>query len=124
MFLKQKRSRRIKGRGCADGRKQREFITKEESSAPTISTEALFLTCIIDALGKREVATTDIPGASMQADMDEIVNMKIEGKMAQLMTKIDPKKYEKYTVTEKGKPVIYVRLMKALYGTLKVALLF
>ena len=58
MFLKQKISGRIKGRGCADGRKQREFITKEESSAPTISTEAFFLTCIIDALEKRDVATT------------------------------------------------------------------
>ena len=28
MFLKQKRSGRIKERGCADGQKQREFITK------------------------------------------------------------------------------------------------
>ena len=36
---------------------------------------------------------TDIPGVFMQADMDEIVNMKTEGKMAQLMTKSDPKKY-------------------------------
>ena len=56
------------------------------------------MTCIIDALEKRDVATTYIPGAFMQADMDEIVNMKIEGKMAQLMTKINPKKYKKYTV--------------------------
>ena len=93
MFLKRKRSGRIKGRGCADGQKKREFITKEESSAPTISTEALFLTCIIDALEKRGVTMTDIPGVFMQADMDEIVNMKTEGKMAQLMTKSDPKKY-------------------------------
>ena len=88
MFLKRKRSGRIKGRGCVDGRKQREFITKEKSSAPTISTEALFLTCIINALKKRDIATTDIPGAFMQVDMDEIVNMKIEGKMSQLMTKL------------------------------------
>ena len=80
MFLKQKISGRIKGRGCADGRKQCKFKTKEESSAPTISTEALFLTCKINALEKRDVATTEIPGAFMQADMDEIVNMKIEGK--------------------------------------------
>ena len=28
------------------------------------------LTCIIDALEKRYVATTDIPGEFMQADMD------------------------------------------------------
>ena len=108
MFLKQKISGRIKGRGYADGQKQRKFITKEESSAPTISTEELFLTCIIDALERRDVATTDIPGAFMQADMDEIVNMKIERKMAQLMTKIDPKEYEKYTIMEKVKPMIYI----------------
>ena len=124
MFLKQKKSGRIRGRGCADERKQREFIKKEESSAPTISKEALFLTCIIDALEKRDLAITDIPGAFMQEDMDEIVNMKIEAKMAQLVTKIDPNKYEKYTVMEKGKQVIYVRLLKAIYGTLKSDLLF
>ena len=52
------------------------------------------------ALEKWDVATTGITGAFMQADMEEIVNMKIEGKMAQLMTKIDPKKYEKYVVME------------------------
>jgi hypothetical protein len=28
MFLKQKRDGKIKGRGCADGRKQRQFINK------------------------------------------------------------------------------------------------
>ena len=54
----------------------------------------MFFTCIIDSLKKRDVATTDIPGAFMETDMDELVNMKIEGKMAQLMTKINPKKYE------------------------------
>ena len=40
------------------------------------------------------------------------------------MKKHYQKKYEKYTVMEKGKPVIYVRLLKALYGTLKAVLLF
>ena len=36
MFLKQKRCGKIKGRGCADGRKQRVYKTKEETSSPTI----------------------------------------------------------------------------------------
>ena len=35
------------------------------------------LTCIIDALEKRDAATTDIPGVFMQADMGEIFNMKM-----------------------------------------------
>jgi hypothetical protein len=47
MFLKQKHCGKIKGHGCADGRKQRSYKTKEESSSPTVSIKALFLTCMI-----------------------------------------------------------------------------
>ena len=36
MFLKDKRCGTMKGRGCADGRKQRK--TKEETSSPTMRT--------------------------------------------------------------------------------------
>ena len=32
IFFKRKQSRKMKGRGCADGRPQREYITKEKSS--------------------------------------------------------------------------------------------
>ena len=44
MFLKRKRCGKVKGRGCVDGQKQRAYIAKEESTAPTVSTEAVFLT--------------------------------------------------------------------------------
>eukprot|EP00957_Ditylum_brightwellii_P137536 10485234-Ditylum_brightwellii.AAC.1 len=50
--------------------------------------------------------------------------MKIEGSMAELLVKIDPKMYRKHLRTEKGKSILYVRLQKALYGTMKAALLF
>jgi hypothetical protein len=36
MFLTRKRCGRIKARGCADGRKQRETTSKEDASAPTL----------------------------------------------------------------------------------------
>ena len=123
MFLKMKRSGKIKGRGCADGRKQRIYKTKEETSSPTISTEALFLTCIIDAMEGRDVATLDIPGAFMQADMDELVHLRIEGEIARLLIRVD-EKYKSMVTYENGKPVIYAELKKALYGTLQAALLF
>ena len=62
MFLKLKSDEvKIKGRGCADGRKQRDWISKEDTSSPTVSTEGLMLSCMIDAMEGREVATTDIP---------------------------------------------------------------
>ena len=87
MFLKQKRSGKIKGRGCVDSRKQRLYKTKEETSLPTITIEALFLTCIINALEKRYVVTCDVPGAFMHADMDELIHVKPEGELAEFLVK-------------------------------------
>ena len=44
-------------------------------------TEALFLTCLIDAMEHQKFATVDIPGAFMQVDMEgETMHMKLEGK--------------------------------------------
>jgi hypothetical protein len=37
MFLKRKRCGKIKARGCADSRPQRVYISKDESSSPTVS---------------------------------------------------------------------------------------
>jgi hypothetical protein len=85
--------------------------------------EALTPMCVVDAIKKRNVATSDIPGAFMQSDMKGKVVMKLEGVMAEVILKIDPRKYKKYAVTENGKDVIYIILMKALYGTLQAALI-
>ena len=58
--------------------------------------EALFLTCLISAMKNSKVATVDIPGAFMQADTEgETVHMKLECKTADLLTKLDPKLYQK-----------------------------
>jgi hypothetical protein len=45
----------------------------------------LLLTCVINATEERDVTTVNIPGAFMQADMDELVHMKLEGTMAELL---------------------------------------
>jgi hypothetical protein len=75
MFLKEKRCGTIKGRGCADGRPQRDYMSKQETSLPTVATEALILPCVIDAIEERDVATCDIPGAFMQSDRKDKVVM-------------------------------------------------
>ena len=124
MFLKRKRSGKIKARGCADGRPQWAYIPQEDARAPTVSTEAVFMTAVIDAMENRTVAVVDIPGAFMQADMDPGVYMHIDGAMAELLLEIDYAMYQPHMVREKGKPVIYVELLKALYGTLRAARLF
>ena len=98
MFLKKKRCGRIKGRGCADGQKQHIYKTKEETSAPTVAIESLFLSSVIDAKEGRAVVTLDIPGAFMQADMDEVLYMKLEGPLAHLLTKVDLKQYSQFVL--------------------------
>ena len=124
MFLKQKQTGQIKGRGCADRRKQRLNTPKDAASSPMVATESVLLSCVIDAKEQRDVATVDIPGAFMQGDQDETVHMCLEGTLAELLTKCDPKLYRQYVVTENNKPVLYVELVKALYGTLRAALIF
>ena len=49
MFIKRKRCGRIKARGCADGRKQRNYIPKEDASSPIVSTEGLMISYVLDA---------------------------------------------------------------------------
>ena len=58
------------------------------------------------------MATVDIPGTSMQVDMDELIHMKWEGKLAKLLFKMKPKLYQKYIKIEKGKQALYVKLQK------------
>jgi hypothetical protein len=124
MFLKRKRCGKVKGRGCADGRKQRAYTAREDAASPTVATESVFLTAVIDALEGRDVAVIDVPGAFMQADMDELVHVRFTGKMVDLLLEIDRDMYEPCVSREGKEKVMYVELLKALYGTVRAARLF
>jgi len=50
-------------------------MTKTETSSPTVSLEAMMLSCAIDAKEGRCAAVTDIPGAFLHADMDQDIHM-------------------------------------------------
>eukprot|EP00957_Ditylum_brightwellii_P062417 4736718-Ditylum_brightwellii.AAC.1 len=114
MFLTKKRCGRIKGRECADGKKR--FTThRDDASSLTVSTAALLLNCTINVKEGHGVTTLDAPNAFMQTDMDELVNMKIEGSIAEMLVKINPKLYREYLRAKNGKPVMYGQLKKALY---------
>ena len=61
----------------------------------------------------------------MHADMEDDVHMLLEGTIAELIVKLEPTLYRKYIWENKqGKPMLYVKLRKALYGMLQAALLF
>jgi hypothetical protein len=82
------------------------------------------LAATIDVMEGRYVATVDIPGAFMQADIDEVVHVRFEGDIAEMLVRMDPKLYHKYVKEKHGNAVLYIDLLEALYGTIISAILF
>ena len=122
-IVKEKRCGKIKGRACADGRKQRRYISKEEASSPTIQMESLILSLLIDAKERRDVATADVVGAYLLTDMHEYTLVKLTSDATKIMCEVN-NEYKNYVTTENNKPVLYLKLKKALYGCIMSALLW
>ena len=125
-LIKEKKSGEIKGRCCADGRSQRNYISKEESASPTVATESVLLTGVMEAKERRKVITLDVPNAFIQTyleDVDERIILILRGIAVEMLIDIDSK-YEDYVETENGKKVLYLECTNVIYGTIKAALLF
>ena len=60
----------------------------------------------------------------MQGEQEETVHMQLDGILAEMLIKCDPAWYEKYVIYKGGQKVLYVELVKALYGTLHAAWIF
>ena len=83
---------------CSDGSSQRRHpgYKKEDSASPTVSLEGVLLTAAIGAHEKRHVACFNIPGAFLHAKCEDgDVFMLLEGKLAELMTLVEPKLYQR-----------------------------
>jgi hypothetical protein len=128
MFLKEKRDGSLKGRTVAGGNKQRDYISKEDASSPTVPTEAILLSCIIDAKEGRDVAVINIPNAFIQMrveDEGDMAIIKIRGILVDILVQIAPDVYKSYVTTDKkGTKQLLVQCQNALYGTMVASLLY
>ncbi|KAL7562162.1 hypothetical protein ACA910_020358 [Epithemia clementina (nom. ined.)] len=129
IFLTEKRDGSIKGRTCANGSVQRQWMDREETASPTAATEAILLTVIVDAHESRDVMIADIPNAFIQTPMPkankgERVIMKIRGSLVDMLVEMSPEIYQEHVVIEAGNKILYVIVTKAIYGMLVSALLF
>ena len=130
LFLEEKRSKDIKGRIVGGGNKERSYVSKQEASSPTSHTESVFCTIGIEAEEERDVAITDISNAFVQTDLalngkPVFVLMAIRGVLANMLVKIAPEVYGHYlTKDKKGNSLLYVKLLKALYGLMEASLMF
>jgi hypothetical protein len=125
MFLKEKflpsgDFDKLKARLVAGGDMQDKSIY-DDISSPTVSTQAAFMVAGIAAQEGRHVATVDITGAYLNANMGEHeVLMRLDPKMSMILTKIDPS-YDEF-LHDDG--TIIVKLNKALYGCVESAKLW
>ena len=87
------------------------------------------ITGVIDALEGRDVVTCDISNAFVQTELNEHdlnghrTIMKIRGRLVDILIEMDSE-YEKFVVTRDNEAVLYVHVLKALYGMLVSAMLF
>jgi len=120
MFLKKKRGSLVKVHMYADGRKQKDGTwSKQDTTSPTVATESVFITAVIDLHEGCDVACFDIPGSFLHADVDEDITMVLKGRLAELMVQVAPNLYRKYITADRN-----VKMQPALYGLLRSALLF
>ena len=108
MLLTEKKNGDIKGRQVYNGKPTRDWISREDKASPTVATEALLLTAMIDSVENRDVMSADIPNAFIQAKLEkkqdeERVIMKITGKLVDWLVELSPETYQSYVVEERGK---------------------
>jgi Reverse transcriptase (RNA-dependent DNA polymerase) len=99
------------------------LFDKSETTSLTVANDALLLTILIDAKERRDVATADVVGAYLNADMDQFTLMKLTGEAVDIRVNVN-QSYKKFVVQEIGKSILYLQLKKALYGHVKSALLW
>ena len=61
MLLSKKPSGGIKGQAVYNGKNTRNWLTKEDTTSPTVMTEGIFITGAIDAKEERDNMSTDTP---------------------------------------------------------------
>ena len=71
------------------GSRQRALYSKTETVSPTISNDTLLTTMLVDAWENRDVATADITGAYLHADLLDYTLLKLEGEAVDIMCKLN-----------------------------------
>ena len=74
--------------------------------------------------------TNDVPNAFIQTEMEKVkegearVIMKITGVLVDLLVGMAPEVYAQHVVYENGRKVLYVQVLRTLYGMLRASLMF
>mmetsp|Transcript_26079 Transcript_26079/g.37077 ORF Transcript_26079/g.37077 Transcript_26079/m.37077 type:complete len:204 (-) Transcript_26079:2068-2679(-) len=96
---------------------------KAEMSSPTVSSGALMASIVIDAKENRAVATAHVAVVYLNADMNDLVVMKLRGEFVDMLWEVNPE-CSNFIVSSGQQQILYLRLDKALYGCVQSSLLW
>ena len=127
IFLNENIEITVKARMCSNGSTQRAYILRKEATVSTKVLEDIITTGVIDAGQERDVMTLDTPNAFLQTDIaldgDNII-MNIRGKLVDILIEICPVVYDKYVRYEGEQKILYIRMLKALWGIIVSSILY
>jgi hypothetical protein len=130
MFLMEKRDKSVKGGMVYNGKPTREWLLCKDAASPNAALESIMITGVIEAKDQRDIMTCDIPNTFIQALLPKKdpgeggVVMKITGVLVDMLVNINPELYGPAVVLENQKKVLYVEVLKAIYGMPEAALLW
>ena len=78
---------------CANGRKPRDIIPKQDSTSLTICLDYTVITADINGHKHQEMSVVDLLGVYMSAKSDELVHIVLRGDFYMLTATMDPQTY-------------------------------
>ena len=121
--LKEKRCGKLKVRTYADWRKQRVHETKVESASPTAHSDSLMLTPLADVYEFRDAAIADTPRVHLNAEINELVLLKMVNEQFDVMHMIN-EKHAEFVHVEGERRALCLMLNKALHDCIHSSLLW
>jgi hypothetical protein len=113
-----------------NGKPTREWLSREDSTSPTAALESIMLTVIVDAKEGHNGMSCNIPNAFIQAKLPNLgsdherVIMKVTGVLVDLLVNMSLEIYGPYAVMDKHRRVLYVQVLRDLYGMLISSLIW
>ena len=103
--LKEKLCGKLKGRVCTDGHKYEMHKTKAEIASHAAHAGPIVVAALVDVHDRRDADSADVPGACLNATMDEFVLLKMVDEQVYVLMNIEHS-YVEHAACEKLKKVV------------------
>ena len=113
--------KKTKARFVGGGHRQdRSLYQSSDTSSPTISLTALNVLLTIATMERREVYTIDVTGAYLNAEIEKEIFIRVPKDVSSHLIQ----RYPQFGIGLDGSGKVFVRLKKALYGTIEASVLW